>query len=90
MYNVTIVYDNKQDRELVELINTKLSFFVDFIDMNCVNGRKEGFKILNYWSAKKLPFVVVKEDDTEKLPKVFYSETGNAINQFIKWYESKN
>lgn len=87
---VTIVYDNKKDREFMSLIETKIPFFVDFINMNTVNGRKAGFKLLNYWSAKKLPFVIV--EDNEKLIKVFYSEIGElATNQFIKWLnESKN
>ena len=87
---VTIVYDNKKDREFMSLIETKIPFFIDFINMNTVHGRKAGIKLLNYWSAKKLPFVIV--EDNEKLIKVFYSEIGElATNQFIKWLnESKN
>ena len=80
---VKLIYNNNKDKEFMSLIETKTPFFIDFINMNTLNGRKEGFKILNYWSAKKLPFIVV--EDLEK-PVVFYSEIGElATNQFIKW-----
>lgn len=83
---VKIVFDKKEDKELVMLIDSLAPYFVDFIDMNTSSGRKEGFSIMNYWSAKKLPFVVVEEDGSEALPKVFYSEIGsNAVNQLIKY-----
>lgn len=86
---VKLVYDNDKDKEFMSLIEIKTPFFIDYIDMNSLNGRKEGFKVLNYWSAKKLPFIEVTNDE-DKLIKVFYSEIGNSVNQFIKWYERKN
>lgn len=86
MLNVTIVYDNKQDRELLNLIDLTVPFFVDYIDMNTVKGRKEGFKLMNYWSAKKLPLVVIATDKLDATPIVKYSDMGeNAINQLIKY-----
>ena len=86
---VTIVYDNKQDRKLVELIDTKLPFFVNFVDYNTTNGRKEAYQIKSHWGAKLNPFVVVQEG--EEIIKVFYSETSNAVQQLINWLnESKN
>lgn len=86
---VKLVYDNDKDKEFMSLIEVKTPFFIDYIDMNSLNGRKEGFKVLNYWSAKELPFIEVTNDE-DKLIKVFYSEIGNSVNQFIKWYERKN
>lgn len=86
---VKLVYDNDKDKEFMSLIEIKTPFFIDYIDMNSLNGRKEGFKVLNYWSARKLPFIEVT-NDKDKLIKVFYSEIGNSVNQFIKWYERKN
>lgn len=84
MLHITVIYDNEQDKELLNLIDTTVPFFVDYIDMNNYKGRKDGFKILNYWSAKKLPFVVIESD--ESAPIVKYSEIGeNAVNQLIKW-----
>lgn len=86
MLNVTIVYDNKQDRELLNLIDLTVPFFIDYIDMNTVKGRKEGFKLMNYWSAKKLPLVVIATDKLDATPIVKYSDMGeNAINQLIKY-----
>lgn len=81
---VKLIYENKQDMEFLRLLNLKIPFFVDYIDISTVEGRKEGFKILNYWSARKLPFIVV-EDDEAKPIKIIYSEVGYAINQFSNW-----
>lgn len=86
MLQATIIYDNTKDRELMSLIDIKFPIFVNYVDMNTTEGRKSGFNLLNYWSAKKLPFVIL--DDLEKkdsLPKVFYSEITNGVNQLIKF-----
>lgn len=86
MKSVKVIFENKQDKELVMLTDSLTPYFIDFIDMNTINGRKAGFKELNYWSAKKLPFVVLTEDNSETLPKVFYTEIGsNAVNQLINY-----
>ena len=84
-----VVYDNKKDKELLDLINSKVPIFIDYIDFNTQNGRKEAYKVKSYWGAKMNPFVVLKED--EKIIKVFYSEKNNAINQLITFLnDSKN
>lgn len=91
MYQVKVVYDNDKDKELLNQIDTTVPFFIDYIDMNTTNGRKTGFKVLNYWSAKKLPFVVIEDEDPNVLPIVKYSEVGeNAINQLIKFINANN
>lgn len=91
MYQVKVVYDNNKDKELLSQIDTTVPFFIDYIDMNTTNGRKVGFKLLNYWSAKKLPFVVIEDEDPNVLPIVKYSEVGeNAINQLIKFINANN
>lgn len=91
MYQVKVVYDNNKDKELLNQIDTTVPFFIDYIDMNTTNGRKVGFKLLNYWSAKKLPFVVIEDEDPNVLPIVKYSEVGeNAINQLIKFINANN
>lgn len=91
MYQVKVVYDNNKDKELLNQIDTTVPFFIDYIDMNTTNGRKTGFKVLNYWSAKKLPFVVIEDEDPNVLPIVKYSEVGeNAINQLIKFINANN
>lgn len=87
--NVIVVYDNKKDREYLNLIDSKFPIFIEFINYNTVKGRKEAFTIKNPWGAKLNPFVVVKEDD--KIINVFYSEKQNAIQQLIDFLnESKN
>ena len=78
-----VVYDNKKDRELLDLIDSKFPIFIHYIDFNTKNGRKEAYTVKSHWAAKLNPFVVVKED--EEIIKVFYSEKDNAINQLINY-----
>lgn len=84
-----IVYDNKKDREFLDLIYSKFPIFVTYIDFNTKEGRKEAYRVKSHWGAIKNPFVVVQED--EKILKVFYSEKNNAIHQLIDYLnENKN
>lgn len=79
----TIVYDNKRDRELLDLIDSKFPIFIQYIDSNTKNGKKEAYSIKSHWGAKLNPFVVIQDD--EKIFKVFYSEKSNAVNQLISY-----
>lgn len=91
MLEIKIVYDNEQDKELLDLIDIAVPFFVDYINVNTSKGRKEGFKLMNYWSARKLPLVVIKTDKLDAMPIVKYSDIGeNAINQLIKYLNDFN
>ena len=84
-----VVYDNKKDRELLDLIDSKFPIFIHYIDFNTVDGRKEAYQVKSHWAAKMNPFVVVQEG--EEIIKVFYSETSNAVQQLTNWLnESKN
>ena len=80
---VIVVNDNKKDRELLNLVDSKFPIFIEYIDYNTVNGRKEAYKVKSHWGAKKNPFVVVQEE--EKIIKVFYSEEKNAVQQLINY-----
>ena len=86
----TVVYANKKDKELLNLIHSEVPFFINYIDYNTKNGRKEAYTIKSKWSAKLNPFVVLQEG--EEIIKVFYSEKENAVQQLINYLknESKN
>ena len=84
----TIVYDNKKDRELVDLIDSKFPIFINYIDFNTVKGRKEAYRIKSRWAALKNPFVVIQ--DGEEIVKIFYSEESNAIQQLINYLNDSN
>lgn len=86
---VNIVYDNQKDRKLFELVQVKIPIFFNFIDLTTIKGHKEGLKLKGYYGAKLNPFIEVK-DDLNLLVKVFYSENGNAINQFTNWINNEN
>lgn len=92
MKQVTVVYDNIKDKELLDLNCSIIPYFIKYINLNTVKGRTEGFKLLNYWSAKKLPLVIIEDlDNKESLPIIKYSDVGeNAINQFIKLLNENN
>ena len=78
-----VVYDNKKDRELLNLVDSKFPIFIKYIDFNTVDGRKEAYQIKSHWAARMNPFVVVQEG--EEIIKVFYSESENAITQLINY-----
>ena len=84
----TIVYDNKKDRELVDLIDSKFPIFINYIDFNTVKGRKEAYKVKSHWAAIKNPFVIIQ--DGEEIVKIFYSEESNAIQQLINYLNDSN
>lgn len=78
-----VVYDNKKDRGLLNLVDSKFPIFIQYIDFNTVDGRKEAYRVKSHWAARMNPFVVVQEG--EEIIKVFYSEKDNAIQQLINY-----
>jgi len=88
---VKVVFDNIKDKELVELVEFPTPFFVDYVDIRTKNGKKEGYKIKSEFGSRKNPFVVIY-DDEDKFKQCFWSESGNAVQQFInaiKVYDCK-
>lgn len=85
MYDVYITYVDKQDREFLEKVETKLSVYLHFFNMDIIQEKKDGWKVKNQCGAKSDPFVLVK-DSEDKIIRAFYSESGkNAINQLIEF-----
>ena len=79
-----IIYENKKDKEFLDLIDSKIPIFIKYIDYNTIEGRKEAYKVKSHWAARMNPFVIVQED--EEIIKVFYSESGkNAVQQLINY-----
>ena len=87
---VKIVYEDKKDREFLNLINSEIPYFIEFI--NCKEEPKEAYKLKSHWAAIKNPFVIVTDKD--EILKVFYSDAkgSNAIQQLINYLnnDSKN
>lgn len=81
----TIVYSDNKDKDFIELIDSKNSIFINYIDATTFKGKKESIKIKSHWGAIKNPFVIIKDED--KVLKVFYSDSkgSNAIQQFIDY-----
>ena len=44
-----IVYNNEKDKEFLDKINLEIPFFVQYIDINTRKGKKEGWKLMNYY-----------------------------------------
>ena len=82
--NAIVVYDNIKDKELLDKIDLRVPFFINYINMNTMKGKKEGLRTKSPWGAKLNPFIELY-DNENKIIKVFYSETGNACNQLISY-----
>lgn len=78
-----IIYNDKKDREFLNLIDSKFPIFIEYIDSSTKDGKKKSIQIKSHWGARKEPFVIVQEN--EKIIKVFYSEKSNAIQQLIDY-----
>lgn len=90
--NIKIVYDNNKDKELIELYEFSIPFFMEYIDTRTKDGKKEAYRIKSEYGARKNPFVVIT-DDKDKFIQCFWSESGNAVQQLInaiKVYDCKN
>lgn len=82
MIEVFLTYTDKLEIEQV-IDNNSITFH--FIDILSNKGKKEGWKLKNYWGAKKDPFAAIIENS--KPIKLFYSEAENVIeslNNYIK------
>lgn len=83
---VKVIYENKKDKELIELVRFSTPFFVEYIDATTKNGKKESYRIKSPFAAKMNPFIVVY-DDEDNFVSAFYSEKSNACQQFIDLYK---
>jgi hypothetical protein len=81
----TVVYKDLKDKEFLDKINLEIPFFVEYIDINTVKGKKEGWKLMNYYGTQTFPFVELELDKSENRLLPFYSERGNAIGQLINF-----
>lgn len=81
----TVIYDNIADRELIEQIDSKFPIFINYIDFNSKQEKKNAYKIKSHWAARKNPFVELKDGD--KVIKVFYSDSkgDNAVLNFVNF-----
>lgn len=80
-----IIFNNIKDKEFLDNINLEIPFFVEYIDVNTIKGKKEGWKLMNYYGAQIFPFIELELDREENRYKPFYSENGNAIFQLINY-----
>lgn len=85
---VILVYDNKKDKELMELIQFPTPYFIEYVDTLTREGLKESYRIKGQFGARLNPFIVIYNDE-DKLVQCFWSENGNAVHQFIN-YLNKN
>ena len=82
-----VVYENKKDKELLELVEIPTPFFIEYVDINTKNGKKEGYRIKSEFEARKNPFIVIY-DDEDKFVQCFWSENRNAVQSFINVLKS--
>lgn len=82
MITISVTYTDP-----LQIENLKdLPFNFKFIDILSKKGKKEGWKLKNYYGAHLDPFAVVTTED--KLLTVFYSEADNVIESLIKYLKN--
>ena len=82
---VKIIFNNIKDKEFLDSINLEIPFFVEYIDINTVKGKKDGWKLMNYYGTQTFPFVELELDNEKDRYKPFYSENQNFIFQLINY-----
>lgn len=87
---VKLVYKDNRDRDFINLLDFKVPIFIEYINVNTNKGKKEGWKLMNYYGTTMFPFIELEISEDNKVP--FYSENGYSINQLHKYLtnESKN
>ena len=83
-----IVFKDLKDKEFFDLVDLKTPIFVEFINIDTVKGKKEGWKLMNYYGTTTFPFIELEIDESSRIP--FYSERGNAVGQFINYINNEN
>jgi len=83
-----IVFKDLKDKEFFDLVDLKTPIFVEFINIDTVKGKKEGWKLMNYYGTTTFPFIELEIDESNRIP--FYSERGNAVGQFINYINNEN
>lgn len=79
MITISVTYTDPDQIEDLK----KLPFNFKFVDILSKRGKKEGWKLKNYYGAHLDPFAVVTTED--KLLTVFYSEAEDVIDSLIKY-----
>ena len=83
-----IVFKDLKDKEFFDLVDLKTPILVEFINIDTVKGKKEGWKLMNYYGTTTFPFIELEIDESNRIP--FYSERGNAVGQFINYINNEN
>ena len=85
--DIWIVYNDDEQLELLKKESFSDSPFFNLVDERTFEGKRFGWKLKNFWAAKACPFVEVRIGPITK--KVFYSESGNAIEQLINYLKNE-
>ena len=80
---ITVVYNDPKQIESIKDIDE-----CRFIDILTKKGKKEGWAVKSHWGAKLDPFILI--EDNGKVTKAFYSEAGNAVEDFLKYIQNED
>ena len=61
---------------------------ITLLDVETLKGKKEAFKLKSHWGARLDPFILL--EDNGKAIKAFYSEAGNAVEDFLKYIQNED
>ncbi len=75
--DILVVYNSDNQNLEFDSPNIRL------IDLNTSKGKKEGWKLKNYYGARQDPFAVIL--DNKKTIKAFYSEAENVVESLVNY-----
>lgn len=80
---IIVVYNDPKQIESIKDIDG-----CQFIDIVTKKGKKDGWAVKSHWGAKLDPFILI--EDNGKAIKAFYSEAGNAVEDFLKYIQNED
>ena len=55
---IKVAYENKKDKELLELNQSTTPYFIEYIDVTTKTGLKDSYKLKGPYGARLNPFIV--------------------------------
>ena len=84
MKEIIVIYNNPEQRKEIEEYEGTREVYISFLDYGSKLCKKKAWELMENWGARKLPFVLIKEND--KVVHCLYTEDGDKVIRNLKKY----